>query len=122
MEIDVNKIIEKIRNKIIKSYNLNKKEAEEFRTATYNYDYEINDGTVFTTKESVERLFTKEDGETQIPFTEKQLKAIADFIYETEDFYNLGGIDKLFEQYTKKTILDILNNTEKKQKRDNKVR
>ncbi len=122
MEIDVDKIIEKIRNRIIKAYNLNKKEAREFRIATYNYDYEINDGTIFTTKESVERLFTEEDSEKQIPFSEKQLKAIAEFIYETEDFYNLGGIDKLFDQYTKKTILDILNNKDKEQKRNNKER
>ena len=111
MQDNVNEIIEKIANRIIKFYKLNPKEEEDFRKAIINYDYEINEGVVYTTRESVERLYMEDDEVTPIKFTEKQLKAIAEFIYATENYYSVGTGD-LFDKYTKQTVLNILNNKE----------
>lgn len=95
-------------SKIIKSYDLNDKEIEELKTATINYDYEANDGTVFTRVESVEKLFTEDDNETRINPTVKQLKAMAEFIKETRKYYLLYG----YEKYTEKVIDLILSKDE----------
>lgn len=113
MKDNVNEIIERIKKNIIKAYNLNEKEEKDFRIATNNYDYEVNDGVIYTTKESVESLYTDENSEKRIPHTKKQLMAIAEYIYATEVFYNLG-VDTLFDKYTKKTVLDILSENSKK--------
>lgn len=96
--------IDKILNKIIKSYNLNEKEAEELKIATSNYDYEINDGAVITRVESIEMLFTEEDSEVRIYPTVSQLKAMAEYIRETEQYYILYG----YEEFTEKVIDSIL--------------
>lgn len=95
-------------SKIIKSYDLNDKEIEELKTATINYDYEANEGTVFTRVESVGRLFTEDDNETRINPTVKQLKAMAEFIRETREYYLLYG----YEKYTEKVIDLILSKDE----------
>lgn len=92
-------------SKIMKLYDLSDKEAEELLNATYNYDYEANEGTVFTTVESIERLFTEEDSEERINPTVKQLKAMAKYIQETEQYYILYG----YHDYTEKVIDSILN-------------
>lgn len=102
----------RILSKIMKSYELTDKEAEELLNASYNYDYEANDGTVFTTVDSIERLFTEEDSEVRINPTDKQLKAMAEYIRETEDYYMLYG----YEEYTSKVIETILNKEENKNK------
>lgn len=98
----------RILSKIIKSYDLNDKEIEELQTATINYDYEANDGTVFTKVESLEMLFTEEDNTTRINPTVKQLKAMAEFIRETRKYYILYG----YEEYTEKVINLILSKDE----------
>lgn len=92
-------------SKIMKLYDLSDKEAEELLNATYNYDYEANEGTVFTTVESIERLFTEEDSEERINPTAKQLKAMAEYIKETEQYYMLFG----YHDYTEKVIDLILS-------------
>lgn len=53
-------------SRIMKLYELSDKEAEELLTASYNYDYEMNEGVVLTNLESIERLFTEEDSEERI--------------------------------------------------------
>lgn len=92
-------------SKIMKLYDLSDREAEELLNATYNYDYEANEGTVFTTVESIERLFTEEDSEERINPTAKQLKAMAKYIKETEQYYMLFG----YHDYTEKVIDLILS-------------
>lgn len=92
-------------SKIMKLYDLSDREAEELLNATYNYDYEANEGTVFTTVESIERLFTEEDSEERINPTAKQLKAMAKYIQETEQYYMLFG----YHDYTEKVIDLILS-------------
>lgn len=100
--------IDRILTKIIKSYNLNEKESEELKIATSNYDYEANEGTVFTRVETIESLFTEADSETRIYPTIKQLKAMAEYIRETEKYYILYG----YEEYTEKVIDLILSKDE----------
>lgn len=95
-------------SKIIKKYELTDKEVEELDTATSNYDYEINEGTVFTRVESIEKLFTEQDSEERINPTIKQLKAIAEYIRETEKYYMPYG----YEEYTEKVIEIILSKDE----------
>lgn len=100
--------IRRILSKIIKAYDLSDKEIEGLQIATLNYDYEANEGTVFTEVESIERLFTEDDGEKRLKPTIKQLKAMAEFIRETEKYYMLYG----YEEYTVKVIDSILNKKE----------
>lgn len=95
-------------SKIMKSYNLNNIEAEELLNATYNYDFEINDGVIFNTIESIENLFMDENSEKKINPTNNQLKAMAEYIKETKDYYIINNYDK----YTKEIINLILNNEE----------
>lgn len=92
-------------SKMMKQYDLSDKEAEELMNATLNYDYEVNDGTVFTTVESIERLFTEEDSQERINPTAKQLKAMANYIKNTEEYYMPFG----YGDYTEKVINLILS-------------
>ena len=73
-------------SRIMKLYELSDKEAEELLTASYNYDYEMNEGVVLTNLESIERLFTEEDSEERINPSIKQLKAMAMYIRETKEY------------------------------------
>lgn len=100
--------IRRIFSNIIKEYDLNDKEVEELDIATSNYDYEVNDGTVFTRVESIERLFTEEDSTERINPTIKQLKAMAEYIRKTEKYYMPFG----YEEYTEKVIDLILSKDE----------
>ena len=95
-------------SKIIKSYELNDKEVEELQMTVINYDYEANEGTVFTRVESVERLFTDEDSKEIINPSIKQLKAMAEYIRYTEKYYMLYG----YQEYTEKVIDLILSKDE----------
>ena len=72
----------KILSKIIKKYDLSNQEIEELKVAIINYDYEINEGLIITNLESIEKLFTEEDSDVRINPSEKQLKAMAEFINE----------------------------------------
>ena len=96
----------KLLSQIMKKYDLNDKEAEEVYNASLSYDYEANDGTVFTTVESIKRLFTEE---YNVNPSIKQLKAISEYIKETEEYYMLYD----YEKYTEKVINLILNEDEK---------
>ena len=87
----------------MKAYDLNDKEIEELQIAVMNYDYEANEGVVFTNLESIERLFTEEDSEERINPNIKQLKAMAMYIKETAEYYLPFG----YEEYTEK-ILDLI--------------
>lgn len=100
--------ISRIFSKLIKAYELNDKEVEELKTVTSNYDYEVNDGVVFTRVESIEKLFTEEDGTERINPTIKQLKAMAEYIRKTERYYMPFGYD----EYTEKVINLILSKDE----------
>ena len=96
-------------SRIMKLYELSDKEAEELLTASYNYDYEMNEGVVLTNLESIERLFTEEDSEERINPSIKQLKAMAMYIRETKEYYvPFFG----YEEYTEKVIDLILNKDE----------
>lgn len=95
-------------SRIIKVYDLSDKEIEELQIAVMNYDYEANEGTVFTRVESIEMLFTDEDSEERINPTTKQLKAMAEYIRHTEEYYMLYG----YEEYTEKVIDLILSKDE----------
>lgn len=93
-------------SRIMKLYELSDKEAEELLTASYNYDYEMNEGVVLTNLESIERLFTEEDSEERINPSIKQLKAMAMYIRETKEYYvPFFG----YEEYTEITKLEFLN-------------
>jgi len=98
----------RILKEIINSYKLNERESAELEIAISNYDYEANDGTVFTRVETIEDLFTEEDGKERIYPTIKQLKAMAEFIKETEKYYILYGYD----EFTKNVIDLILSKDE----------
>lgn len=98
----------RILSKIIKSYDLNNKEIEELQIAVINFDYEANEGVIFLDVESIERLFTDEDSEKTIQPSLKQLKALAEYIKETEKYYSLYK----YEDYTEKTINSILSKNE----------
>ena len=100
--------IRKTFSKIIKKYELSDKEVEELNIATSNYDYEVNEGTVFTRVETIESLFTEEDSNERIYPTEKQLKAMAEYIRKTEKYYMPFG----YEEYTDKVIDLILSKEE----------
>lgn len=95
-------------SRIIKAYGLNNKEIEELQIAVMNYDYEANDGVVFTRVESIEMLFTDENSQERINPSIKQLKAIAEYIRHTEKYYMLYG----YEEYTEKVIDLILSKDE----------
>lgn len=95
-------------SRIMKVYDLNDKEIEELQIAVMNYDYEANEGVVFTRVESIERLFTDEDSQERINPSIKQLKAMAEYIRHTEKYYMLYG----YEEYTKKVIDLILSRDE----------
>lgn len=96
-------------SKIIKSYKLSDKEVEELQMAIINYDYEANEGTVFTRVESIKDLFKDEDTKERINPSIKQLKAMAEYIRYTKNYYMLYG----YEKYTEKVINLILNKDEK---------
>lgn len=89
---------------LMKKYELSDKEIEELQTAVANYDYEANEGVVFTSIKSIEMLFTEENEQTPINPSEAQLKAMAEYIDYTKDYYMLYG----YEEYTKKVINSIL--------------
>lgn len=95
-------------SKIINEYNLSNKEIEELQIAIMNYDYEANEGVVFTKIESIEDLFTDEKSQERINPSLKQLKAMAEYIKHTEKYYMLYG----YEEYTEKVIDLILNKDE----------
>lgn len=90
---------------LMKKYELSDREIEELQTAVANYDYEANEGVVFTNIKSIEMLFTEENEQTLINPSEAQLKAMAEYIDYTKDYYMLYG----YEEYTKKVIDLILN-------------
>ena len=101
-------------SKIIKSYKLSDKEVEELQMAIINYDYEANEGTVFTRVETIEGLFKNEDTQERINPSIKELKAMAEYIRYTKNYYMLYG----YEKYTEKVInldekeitkIDLLN-------------
>ena len=96
-------------SKIIKSYKLSDKEVEELQMAIINYDYEANEGTVFTRVETIEGLFKNEDTQERINPSIKELKAMAEYIRYTKNYYMLYG----YEKYTEKVINLILNKDEK---------
>ena len=85
----------------MKKYELSDKEIEELQTAVANYDYQANEGVVFTNKKSIEMLFTEENEQTLINPSEAQLKAMAEYIDYTKDYYMLCG----YEEYTKKSLI-----------------
>lgn len=95
-------------SRIMKVYDLNDKEIEELQIAVMNYDYEANEGVVFTRVESIEKLFTDEDSQERINPSIKQLKAMAEYIRHTEKYYMLYG----YEEYTEKVIDLILSRDE----------
>ena len=95
-------------SRIMKVYDLNDKEIEELQIAVMNYDYEANEGVVFTRVESIEKLFTDEDSQERINLSIKQLKAMAEYIRHTEKYYMLYG----YEEYTEKVIDLILSRDE----------
>ena len=95
-------------SRIMKEYDLNDKEIEELQIAVMNYDYEANEGTVFTRVESIEMLFTDENSKERINPSIKQLKAMAEYIKQTERYYMLFG----YEKYTEKVIDLILSRDE----------
>lgn len=95
-------------SRIMKAYDLSDKEIEELQIAVMNYDYEANEGVVFTNIESIERLFTEKDSEERINPSIKQLKAMAMYIKETAEYYLPFG----YEEYTKKILDLILNRDE----------
>lgn len=95
-------------SRIMKAYDLNDKEIEELQIAVMNYDYEANEGTIFTRVESIEMLFTDEDSQERINPSIKQLKAMAEYIRHTEKYYMLYG----YEEYTEKVIDLILSRDE----------
>ena len=76
-------------SRIMKVYDLNDKEIEELQIAVMNYDYEANEGVVFTRVESIEKLFTDEDSQERINPSIKQLKAMAEYIRHTEKVIDL---------------------------------
>ena len=90
---------------LMKKYELSDREIEELQTAVANYDYEANEGVVFTSIKSIEMLFTEENEQTPINPSEAQLKAMAEYIDYTKDYYMLYG----YEEYTKKVINSILD-------------
>ena len=92
-------------SRIMKVYDLNDKEIEELQIAVMNYDYEANEGVVFTRVESIEKLFTDEDSQERINPSIKQLKAMAEYIRHTEKYYMLYG----YGEYTEKVIDLILS-------------
>lgn len=95
-------------SRIMKVYDLNDKEIEELQIAVMNYDYEANEGVVFTRVESIENLFTDEDSQERINPSIKQLKAMAEYIRYTEKYYMLYG----YKEYTEKVIDLILSRDE----------
>lgn len=95
-------------SRIMKVYDLNNKEIEELQIAVMNYDYEANEGVVFTRVESIEKLFTDEDSQERINPSIKQLKAMAEYIRHTEKYYMLYG----YKEYTEKVIDLILSRDE----------
>ena len=95
-------------SRIMKAYDLSDKEIEELQIAVMNYDYEANEGVVFTRVESIEKLFTDEDSQERINPSIKQLKAMAEYIRYTEKYYMLYG----YEEYTEKVIDLILSRDE----------
>lgn len=90
---------------LMKKYELSDREIEELQTAVANYDYEANEGVVFTSIKSIEMLFTEENEQAPINPSEAQLKAMAEYIDYTKDYYMLYG----YEEYTKKVINSILD-------------
>lgn len=98
----------RILSKIIKLFDLNDKEIEELQIAVINFDYEANEGVVFLNTESIERLFTDEDCTVRIEPSLKQLKAIAEYMRQTEKYYSLYG----YKEYTEKAINSILSKDE----------
>ena len=108
MSDNVNNIINKISKNIIKSYSLNQKEKREFEIATINYDFESNEGMIITEREHIVNLFTKGNGIDLIKPTLKQIKALAEYIRETEPYYGFWGN----KEKTNKVIDSILNENE----------
>ena len=49
----------RILKEIINSYKLNERESAELEIAISNYDYEANDGTVFTRVETIEEFINQ---------------------------------------------------------------
>lgn len=103
-------------SQIMRTYDLNNKEAEELLIASYNYDYEINEGVVFTNIESIEGLFTEYESTERINPSIKQLKAMAKYIKETKNYY----LPFKYKEYTEKVIEIILNKDDKDTEKENK--
>ena len=96
-------------SRIMKAYDLSNKEAEELLIASYNYDYEINEGVIITNIDSIKGLFTQYESMERIKPNIKQLKAMAMYIKETKKYY----LPYHYEEYTKKVIDSILKSNDK---------
>lgn len=96
-------------SRIMKAYDLSNKEAEELLIASYNYDYEINEGVIITNIDSIKGLFTQYESMERIKPNIKQLKAMAMYIKETKKYY----LPYHYEEYTKKVIDSILKLNDK---------
>lgn len=106
--------LNRIKNRVIKAYNLDEKEVKDFEMAIINYDYEANEGTIITKREDIVNLYRDIDTEEKFKVTQKQITALAEYIKETEDLYTFYG----FYEETDKVLNSIFNEMKELKKKN----
>jgi len=105
-------VLEKIKQllkDLAEKYHLNTKETQELEDASIMYDYEANEGCIITKEEHIINLFRDPETDEKFTPTSNQIKALAEFIRDTEQYYTFWG----FENKTDDVIKSILEKEEK---------
>lgn len=102
--------IKELLKELANKYKLNSKEIKELEDATVMYDYEANEGCIITKEEHIANLFRDPETDEKFTPTTNQIKALAEFIRDTEQYYTFWG----FENKTDDVIKSILEKEENK--------
>lgn len=103
---------EQVLKNVIEKYNLDEKEKKELELATLYYDYEANDGLIITKRNDIVSMFRDEEKCMRLRPTLNQIKALTEYIKETEELYTFYG----FDYETEEVIESILNESQEEKK------
>ena len=105
---EVVKVSQELQKKLIEKYELNKTQVEVLNRAIANYDYEQNEGDIFTDQFAIMSLFCADEVDEATAPTGNCVFALCEYIIGTIDFYNLDGYSN---SNADKVALDILQHS-----------
>jgi hypothetical protein len=86
---DVREYCFKAQKKAVEKYGLDNTQAEILNTAIMEYDYEVNDGMIFTDQFGIISLFCSNEDDTLTAPTCDCIFALCEWIVETSKYYNV---------------------------------